>query len=117
MRRSGIAASLIVLPVLVGCSWFGRDNSSAADNQQPDYYTRDSGSTYDPYATTTSTYEQEPAASSGPRYHTVTKTDTLHSISRKYYGNDKRWRDIYNANSGEISDPNKIKVGQRLVIP
>ncbi len=117
MRRSAMAAALTVLPLLVGCSWFGgRDDSSMADTQQPDYYSRDTGSTYDPYATTT-TYQPEPATPTGPRYHTVTKTDTLYSISRKYYGTDKRWREIYNANSAEISDPNKIKVGQRLTIP
>ena len=55
--------------------------------------------------------------SSAPRYHTVTKRDTLYAIARTYYGDQRRWKDIYEANRNEISDPNRIRVGQRLLIP
>jgi len=57
------------------------------------------------------------AATSSPRTHVVTKNDTLYALARSYYGDQRRWRDIYDANRANIGDPNKIRVGQRLVIP
>ena len=51
------------------------------------------------------------------QYHTVTKGDTLYALARHYYSNQRRWKEIYEANRGRISDPNRIHVGQRLVIP
>ncbi len=56
-------------------------------------------------------------ASTSSRTHTVTKSDTLYALARSYYGDQRRWRDIYDANRASIADPNKIRVGQRLVIP
>jgi nucleoid-associated protein YgaU len=55
--------------------------------------------------------------SMGAKYHTVAKQDTLYRLARTYYNNASRWRDIYEANRAEIGDPNKIYVGQRLLIP
>ncbi|GAA4601071.1 LysM repeat protein [Actinoplanes octamycinicus] len=49
------------------------------------------------------------------RQYTVAKGDTLWKIARMMYGDGKRWKKIADAN--HITDPNKIKVGQRLVIP
>ncbi len=57
------------------------------------------------------------SAGSGARYHTVAKGDTLYSLARRYYSKQRRWKDIYEANRNQISDPNKIRVGQRLLIP
>ena len=51
------------------------------------------------------------------RYHTVAKGDTLYSIARRYYDDHHRWKDIYQANQGEVGNPDMIRVGQRLVIP
>ncbi len=51
------------------------------------------------------------------RYHTVSRHDTLFGLARTYYADARRWKDIYGANRDQISDPNKIHVGQRLVIP
>lgn len=52
------------------------------------------------------------------RTYTVVSGDTLSKISVKFYGTASKWQQIYNANRGVIgSDPNKIKPGQRLVIP
>lgn len=50
-------------------------------------------------------------------YHTVTKNDTLFSLARLYYNDASRWRDIFRANGALISDPNKIRIGDRLLIP
>ncbi len=51
------------------------------------------------------------------RYYTVAKRDTLYAIARSYYGDQRRWKEIYEANRADISDPNRIRVGQRLLIP
>lgn len=53
----------------------------------------------------------------GPRYHTVSKRDTLYALARAYYGDHHRWRDIYEANRTTLADPNRIRVGQKLLIP
>ena len=58
-----------------------------------------------------------PTAVSTPRYHVVAKRDTLYALARAYYGNQARWKDIYEANRSTIGDPNMIRVGQRLLIP
>ncbi len=56
-----------------------------------------------------------PATSGGGQTYVVQKGDTLYSISRKVYGTPTRVKDIVAANG--IADPNKIKVGQTLVLP
>jgi nucleoid-associated protein YgaU len=57
------------------------------------------------------------ASSAGQRVHVVQPKDTIYSLSRQYYGDMHQWRKIWQANQDQIPDPNKIKVGQRLVIP
>ena len=49
------------------------------------------------------------------RYHTVAKGDTLWAIAQRYYGNGSRYPEIAKANN--ISNPNIISVGQKLLIP
>ena len=49
------------------------------------------------------------------RYHTVVKGDTLWAIAQRYYGNGSRYPEIAKANN--ISNPNIINVGQKLLIP
>ncbi len=51
----------------------------------------------------------------GPTVHRVARGDTLYRIARKYYNDGNRWKDIAKANG--ISKPDKLKVGQELVIP
>lgn len=51
------------------------------------------------------------------RSYTVQKGDTLSEIAKKYYGDANKWRTIYNANKSKISDPKKLKVGTKLIIP
>ena len=50
-------------------------------------------------------------------YHTVKSGDTLSAIAKKLLGSANRYTDIFNANKDQLSDPDKIKVGQKLVIP
>jgi nucleoid-associated protein YgaU len=47
--------------------------------------------------------------------HIVLKKETLWSISQKYYKKGSDWKKIADANN--ISDPNKLEVGQNLTIP
>jgi len=72
------------------------------------------GSTYPALAATDSAY---PTTFDTPRFHTVTKNDTLYGIARRYYNDEKRWRDVWDANRSTLTDPNKIYVGQRLAVP
>ena len=49
--------------------------------------------------------------------HTVTKGDTLMSISQRYYGTRSKWRDIYAANRDVMKAENDLKIGMQLKIP
>jgi len=60
----------------------------------------------------------EPGAKkSAERTYVVRHGDTLASISRKFYKSPKRWQGILEANKNSIRDPQKLTVGQTLVIP
>ena len=50
-------------------------------------------------------------------YHTVKSGDTLSAIAKKLLGSANRYMESFNANKDQLSDPDKIKVGQKLVIP
>ncbi len=49
--------------------------------------------------------------------HTVVAGDTLGKLAKTYLGDQSRYMDIFNANTGTLSNPDLIKVGQRLQIP
>ncbi len=50
-------------------------------------------------------------------YYIVQKGDTLQKISEKFFGTTKRWNNIYNANKRTLKSPDRIRPGQKLVIP
>lgn len=52
-----------------------------------------------------------------PTTYTVVSGDSLWAIAKKVWGNGGRWREIYNANTDKIKNPNLIYVGQVFVIP
>ena len=53
----------------------------------------------------------------GPYIYEVNRGDTLSQIADFFYGRSSAWQSIYRANQGVIgSNPNLIRVGQRLVI-
>jgi LysM repeat protein len=58
-----------------------------------------------------------PSTGAGGQSYTVKSGDTLSKISRQFYGNAHEYMRIFYANRDQLSDPNKIKVGQQLVIP
>lgn len=49
--------------------------------------------------------------------HTVVSGDTLSKLAKTYLGDSGRYMEIFNANKGALSNPDLIKVGQRLNIP
>jgi LysM repeat protein len=51
------------------------------------------------------------------RIHVVVKGDTLSRIARHFYGDSGLYRKIFEANTNQLTDPDKIKPGQKLVIP
>jgi nucleoid-associated protein YgaU len=55
-----------------------------------------------------------PAAS---QTYTVQPGDTLSKISKEFYGESNEYMKIFYANRDKLRDPDKIQVGQQLVIP
>ena len=126
MSYLGVAMVMLSVTVLGGCK------KSQAVNQAPppppmadappppeDPSVYQTGSGYSqPAPAPQPTFVDAPAAGSptmGGQTYVVQKGDTLMGIARKVYGSPARFRDIAAANG--ITDPNKIKVGQTLVIP
>jgi LysM repeat protein len=64
--------------------------------------------------------QNAPAAvppASSQRTYTVKSGDTLSGIAKEYYGRANEYMKIFEANRDKLTDPNKIQVGQRLLIP
>lgn len=49
--------------------------------------------------------------------HTVKKGESLSLIAKHYYGELKKYNQIFDANRNILSNPDKIEVGQELIIP
>jgi nucleoid-associated protein YgaU len=56
-------------------------------------------------------------AAESHQFYTVLLGDSLGSIALKFYGNVSYYPAIFNANRALLSSPDKLKVGQRLVVP
>ena len=52
-----------------------------------------------------------------PKSYIVQPGDTLSKISKKFYGTDSRWNDIYQANRDILSSARSLREGQELLIP
>lgn len=66
---------------------------------------------------TTKSATKSSGRSSGSQTYVVKKGDTLSEIAQKKYGSASKWTKIYNANKSRISDPKKLQVGTKLIIP
>jgi nucleoid-associated protein YgaU len=49
--------------------------------------------------------------------HTVESGETLSKLAKAYLGDANRYMDIFNANKDTLTNPDMIKVGQKLKIP
>jgi nucleoid-associated protein YgaU len=47
----------------------------------------------------------------------VVSGDTLSKIAKRFYGDSGAYQKIFEANRDQLSDPNKIQVGQQLRLP
>jgi nucleoid-associated protein YgaU len=56
-------------------------------------------------------------AAAGGQTYTVKSGDTLSKISQQFYGSANEYMRIFYANRDKLSDPDKIQVGQQLIIP
>jgi len=53
----------------------------------------------------------------GGQTYEVKGGDTLSKISKQFYGDSNEYMRIFYANRDKLNDPDKIQVGQQLVIP
>jgi len=58
-----------------------------------------------------------PTSGTSENTYTVKAGDTLSKIAKEKLGDANAYMDIFNANKGLLTDPNKIKPGQVLTIP
>jgi LysM repeat protein len=49
--------------------------------------------------------------------YTAKSGDTLSKLAKEHFGDAKRYMDIFNANKDILTNPDLIKVGQRLKLP
>jgi len=56
-------------------------------------------------------------AGSSARTYTVQSGDTLSKIAKQFYGNANEYNKIFNANRDKLDNPDRIQVGQELLIP
>lgn len=83
----------------------GSESSAPSVPARPDFSNVQAGSeTSAPTADEAQTYK-------------VVSGDSLSKIAQKFYGHANRWREIFEANRDQISNPDLIKVGQVLKIP
>jgi LysM repeat protein len=63
----------------------------------------------------------EPLVLPGPaaeeKWHVVVSGDTLSGLAKKYYGKASLYMKIFEANKDQLTNPDLIKVGQKLRIP
>lgn len=57
------------------------------------------------------------AAAAAEQRYTVVSGDTLSAISKRFYGDAKKYHKIFEANRDILTDPDHIKPGQSLRIP
>lgn len=52
-----------------------------------------------------------------PRSHVIAPGETLYTIAQHYYGRGDRFTELYRANQKLIPDPDRLPVGQTIIIP
>jgi len=75
------------------------------------------GSTPAHRSTSSSSSSSSSSASSSASTYVVRPSDTLSSIAKAMYDDERRWYDIYAANRNVLVDPDTLEVGQSLRIP
>ena len=120
--------------VLAGCS---QNQEPAAHSEQPytpSYAsldameaapiadpTTDEAPPAEPLADTSAPTEadqlDEALSPAGGRVYTVQQGDTPYKIARRFYNDQSRWREIWEANKNRLADPDKLTLDMKLRIP
>jgi nucleoid-associated protein YgaU len=58
-----------------------------------------------------------PAAAAEFEWYEVQKGDTLSALAKRFYGKASQYMKIFDANKDVLTNPDLIKVGQKLRIP
>ncbi len=87
----------------------------SADDITADFPVDTSLQQQQPRSQTQTQPQQQPT--SNVRLYTVKAGDTLSKISQHFYGSANDYLKIFEANKDQLTDPNKIQVGQELKIP
>ena len=69
------------------------------------------------YADLTADISIDPSLPVPAKTYQVVAGDNLSKIAKKFYGDANKYMKIFEANKDQLSDPDKIKVGQTLKIP
>jgi nucleoid-associated protein YgaU len=64
-----------------------------------------------------SSLPQPVPAGAATRTYTVQPGDSLSKIAKHFYGNANEYLRIFEANKDTLNDPNRIQIGQELIIP
>ncbi|MBU4376377.1 MAG: OmpA family protein [Candidatus Omnitrophica bacterium] len=59
----------------------------------------------------------ESAVKVSTKEYIVKKGDTLSGIAQREYGGAYKWKYLYELNKSRIKNPNKLEVGQKIIIP
>ncbi len=57
------------------------------------------------------------AGAAAERWHEVVSGESLSKLAAKYYGDGRQYMKIFEANRDVLTDPDRIRIGQRLRIP
>jgi len=52
-----------------------------------------------------------------PRMYTIGKGDTLFALARRFYSDQRKWRDIWNANRDKIPNKDLLPIGTEIILP
>ncbi|HEX4959673.1 MAG TPA: LysM peptidoglycan-binding domain-containing protein [Thermoanaerobaculia bacterium] len=77
-----------------------------ADEEKPDFSDVEGGSS-----------STLPSPEPEEQTYTIASGDSLSKIAKHFYGDASRWREIFDANSDVIKDPDMIYPGQTIKIP
>jgi len=80
----------------------------------PDWYSEPAATTTPPASAAP---KDEVLAPSGGQTYVVQKGDTLFALARRFYGDQAKWKLIWEANRARLPDPNRLPVGTKLIIP
>ena len=87
-----------------------------AGTTAPDWYSEPATTEVTPIASPSDTKDEVLAPAAGQTY-VVQKGDTLFELARRFYGDQSKWKDIWEANRARLSDPDRLPVGTKLIIP